>query len=84
MSLEKLDDLIETAWRVVNTDFDPGAIYQWKKQAFDYLAENLGHDHYYTQYFKNCVEELEQQNLLAGGGILTAAKEEMRQKSELL
>jgi hypothetical protein len=84
MSLKRLDDLIETAWHVVDTDFDPRAMYQWKKQAFDYLAENLGHDHYYTQYFKNCVEELEQQNLLAGSGILTAAKEEMRQKSELL
>ncbi len=82
MSLKRLDDLIETAWQVVNTDFDPGAMYQWKKQAFDYLAENLGHDHYYTQYFKNCVEELEQQNLLAGSGILTAAKEEMRQTSK--
>ena len=84
MSLKKLDDLIETAWHVVNTDFDKRAIYKWKKQAFDYLAENLGHDHYYTQYFKNCVEELEQQNLLAGSGILTAAKEEMRQKSKTL
>ncbi len=84
MSLKKLDDLIETAWQVVNTDFDTRAIYRWKKQAFDYLAENLGHDHYYTQYFKNCVEKLEQQNLLAGGGILSAAKEEMQQKIELL
>ena len=84
MSLKKLDDLIETAWQVVNTDFDAGAIYQWKKQAFDFLSENLGPDHYYTQYFKNCVDELEQENLLAGGGILTAAKEEIRQKSEIL
>jgi hypothetical protein len=83
MSLKKLDDLIETAWRVVNTDFDTRAIYQWKKQAFDFLSENLGADHYYTQYFKNCVEELEQENLLAGGGILTAAKEEMRRKSKI-
>jgi hypothetical protein len=83
MSLKKLDDLIETAWRVVNTDFDTRAIYQWKKQAFDFLSENLGSDHYYTQYFKNCVEELEQENLLAGGGILTAAKEEMRRKSKI-
>ncbi len=84
MSLKRLDDLIEIAWHVVNTDFDPRAMCQWKKQAFDYLAENLGHDHYYTQYFKNCVEELEQPNLLAGSGILTAAKEEMRQKSKTL
>ena len=42
MSLKKLDDLIETAWHAVNTDFDTKTIYQWKKQAFDYLAETPG------------------------------------------
>ncbi|MGO9117727.1 MAG: hypothetical protein ACLQPD_08970 [Desulfomonilaceae bacterium] len=82
MSLKRLDDLIEIARHAVNTEFDMQAIYQWKKQSLDFLAENLGHDHFYTQYFKNYMDELEQQNLLTGSGILTAAREEMRQKAE--
>ena len=82
MPLKKLDDLIETARHAVNTDFDMQTIYQWKKQSLDFLAEHLGHDHFYTRNFKNYMDEVEQQNLLTGSGILTAAKEEMRQRSE--
>ncbi len=82
MSLKRLDDLIEIARHAVNTKFDMQAIYQWKKQSLDFLAEHLGHDHFYTQSFKNYMDELEQQHLLTGSGILTAAKEEMRQRTE--
>jgi hypothetical protein len=82
MSLKRLDDLIETARYAVNTQFDMKTVYLWKKESIDFLTEHLGQDHFYTQYFKTFMDELEQQNLLTGSGILTAAKEEMRQKAE--
>lgn len=81
MSIQRIDDLIEIARDAVNSQLDLRTIYQWKKQSLDCLAENLGHDHFYTQYFKSFTDELEQQNLLTGSGILTAAKEAIRQKS---
>jgi hypothetical protein len=40
----------------------------------------LGPDHTYTQYFGDYVREAERTNLLAGRGILTAVKEQMRTK----
>ena len=82
MSVNRIDELIETATRAINAELDMNTVYRWKKQAFDFLAQNLGPDHYYTQYFKNYIDELEQRNLLTGSGILAAAKEEIRQKSD--
>ncbi len=82
MSVQRIDDLIETAWNVMQEDFDIRAVYRWKKEAFEFLADEFGPDHYYTQYFKNHVTELERQNLLTGGGILTAAKEVISDKGE--
>jgi hypothetical protein len=81
MQVEKrIDDLIEAGWHVLNSDFDTEAFQHWKKQAFNCLSALLGPDHTYTLYFKNYVREAEEKNLLAGGGILTAAKEEMAKR----
>ena len=79
MSSRRLDDLIRTAWDVIDSDFDPIAIYLWRKQALKFLDDHLGPDHYYAQCFRENVEETEQKNLLAASGILHAVKEEMSQ-----
>jgi len=79
MSSRRLDDLIRTAWDVIDSDFDQRAIYLWRKQALKFLDDHLGPDHYYTQCFRQNVEETEQKNLLTASGILHAVKEEMAQ-----
>jgi hypothetical protein len=75
MSVQRIDDLIEAAWTVIEEEFDIRAVCRWKKEAFEFLADEFGLDHYYTQSFKNHVREFERSNILTGGGILTAAKE---------
>lgn len=82
MSFHRIDDLIQAAWNVIEAEFDIRAVYLWKKEAFEFLSDEFGPDHYYTQYFKDNIRELERQNLLTGGGILTAAKEVISHKDE--
>jgi|WetSurMetagenome_2_1015567.scaffolds.fasta_scaffold463400_1 hypothetical protein len=82
MSVQRIDDLIEAAWNVMEDEFNIRAVYRWKKEAFEFLADEFGPDHYYTQYFKNHIRDLERQNILTGGGILTAAKEVISDKVE--
>jgi len=80
MSIQRLDNLIRAAWYVVDNDFDPRTIYEWRKQALEFLNDNLGPDHYYTQRLKSHIQEMEQKLLLSAGGILAAAREEMLQR----
>jgi uncharacterized protein (DUF2164 family) len=75
MSVQRIDDLIETAWNVMEEEFNIRAVYRWKKEAVEFLADELGPNHHYTQSFKDHTREFERQNILTGGGILTAAKE---------
>ncbi|MBI5572060.1 MAG: hypothetical protein HY914_19105 [Desulfomonile tiedjei] len=83
MASRILDDLIRTAWDVIDSDFDPRAIYRWRKQAIEFLDDHLGPNHYYTQCFRQNIEETEQKNLLTASGILHAVKEEMSQTRSL-
>jgi hypothetical protein len=73
----RIDDLIKAGWGVVDSNFHPAAFHHWRREAFYCLKALLGPDHPYTEYFKNNVRKAEQNNVLAGGGILTAAKETM-------
>jgi hypothetical protein len=82
MSVQRIDDLIEAAWSVMEDEFNIRAVYRWKKEAAEFLADELGPDHHYTQSFKDHTREFERQNILTGGGILTAAKEVISDKSE--
>jgi uncharacterized protein (DUF2164 family) len=77
MSTRAINDLIKTAQNAVETEIDIRVIYEWKKQALEYLEDQLGPDHYYTQYFTNYMKEIEQQTLLTGGGVLAAVREEV-------
>ncbi len=75
-----LDDLIETAWSVLYRDFDRRAFQNWQCQSLACLANLLGPDHSYTLAFKSHVQDPEELSVLIGGGILTAAKEEIDKK----
>jgi hypothetical protein len=74
---KQIDDLIEAGKQVLDTNFDPIAFSLWKSRAFDCLSTLLGPDHAYTMGFRDYVTEPEKKNILAGGGILVAAKERM-------
>jgi hypothetical protein len=76
-SKTKLDSLIEAAWQVIETEFDPAAFLNWRRNAFDYLTETLGPDHHYTRHFQEFVQDAQAGPLLAGQGILEATKQQM-------
>jgi hypothetical protein len=73
--LKLIDTLIEAGWRVVESGFDPLAFDQWRQTAFDCLLAIFGPHHAYTQYFAAFVKRPDTSNLLAGGGLLVAAKQ---------
>lgn len=72
----RIDDLIEAGWSVLDPDFDPVAFQRWRRRAFDCLAALVGPDHVYTRHFQNFVRQGRKTDLLAAGGILSAAKEQ--------
>lgn len=75
---EKLiDDLIEAGWYVLDTNFDETAFRNWRERALYCLAGLLGQDHHYTESFRSWVQGHEKNNVLTGGGILSAVKEEI-------
>ena len=71
------DDLIRAGWEVIESDYHTVAFQNWRQKAFDCLVELMGPDHMYTQYFENHIRQSKTQDLLAGTGILSAAKEEV-------
>lgn len=73
----RIDDLIEAGWGVLDSDFDPIAFEHWRLRAFDCLAALLGPDHVYTRQFENLVRQGGKRDLLAAGGILSAAQQQM-------
>ena len=70
----RIDDLIEAGWGVLDSDFDPVAFQRWRRRAFDCLTALVGPDHVYTRHFENFVRHGGKRDLLAAGGILSAAK----------
>lgn len=84
MSIEKkIDDLIETGWHVLESDFDQAAFQKWRKQAVDCVNALLGPDHTYSGYFRDDIREAGQKNLLTATGVLFAVREEMTKKAPL-
>jgi hypothetical protein len=74
---QRIDDLIEAGWGVSDSDFDPVAFLHWRRKAFDCLTALVGPDHVYTRHFENFVRQGRKTDILAAGGILSAAKEQM-------
>ena len=73
---QRIDDLIEAGWGVLNSDFDPVSFHVWRRTAFDCLTAMVGPDHVYTRHFENFVRQGGKTDLLAASGILSAAKEQ--------
>jgi hypothetical protein len=74
---QRIDALIKAGWNVLETDFDPVAFQHWRLKAFECLAAMFGPDHVYTKYFEHFVEQGDRTNVLAAGGVLVAAKEQI-------
>jgi len=78
---DQIDELIKAGWRVVDSDFDPVAFDHWRLKAFDCLTAMVGPDHAYTKYFEQFVKQEDKTNVLAAGGVLSAAKEQIKGNS---
>ena len=72
---ERIDDLIEAGWGVLDSDFDPIAFHHWRRRAFDCLTAVVGPDHVYTRHFAHFVRQGGKTDLLAAAGILSAAQQ---------
>ena len=72
--MDSLNELISVASVILDKGFDLQAFLNWKKTSFKTLNAHLGPAHYYTLNFGRLTEPNER-GLLAGGGILLAAKE---------
>ena len=75
---KSLDDLIEAGWHVIDTEFDAGAFYYWKRKALAFLTDFVGPDHESTRSFRNCIEQTEGFDPLDRSGILTASSNDTR------
>jgi len=75
--MEYLNDLINAAQSILEKGFDVQAFLGWKEVAFLALLGVLGPLHYYTRTFKQVTAAQDSLSLLAGKGILMAAKEEI-------
>lgn len=83
MSIERLlDELIVAGWRVLETDFDEKAFFQWRRRACDCLEALLEPNHPYLRLFQDHVEEAATLSLLAGGGILYSLREQVTTNSD--
>jgi len=74
---DRIDELIKAGWGVVDSDFDPHAFQHWRLKAFECLAAMFGPDHVYTKYFEDFVQQGDRTNVLAAGGVLVAAKQQL-------
>jgi len=77
-----INELIEVGWCLLNTSMDEAAIPLWKTQTLDCLISLLGPDHLYVTHIKDFFRKAERDRLLAGTGILTAAREELAGKAK--
>lgn len=78
--MDSLNDLITMAQNLLNGGFDIEAFLTWKSLAFLALLGLLGPFHYYTRNFTRLTADSDKRGLLAGEGLLTAAKEELAKR----
>ena len=76
-----IDDLIRAGWIIIDASKDEEAAARWKTRALECLTGLLGGDHVYVANLKNFLRRPGRGSLLAGTGILTAAKEELARDS---
>jgi hypothetical protein len=75
--MENLNELVAAAQAILDNGFNPSAFMSWEFLAFLTLAALLGPLHYYTQNFKRLTSGKTPQSLLAGRGLIEAAKAEL-------
>jgi hypothetical protein len=78
--MDSLNDLIAMAQSLLNNGFDMEAFLTWKSLAFLALLGLLGPFHYYTRNFTHLTAAADKHGLLAGEGLLSAAKEEVARR----
>jgi hypothetical protein len=72
-----LDSLIEGAWRIMGSCRENYVFEPWKENCLKCLTLLMGADHHYTHCFKSYVQHPDPLSLLAAGGLLEAAREEL-------
>ena len=80
--VQRIDDLIEAGWGVLDSGFDPVAFQRWRRRGFDCLTALVGPDHVYARHFQRFVRQEGEADLLIASGILSAAKEQMAGNEE--
>jgi hypothetical protein len=75
--MDSLNDLIKAACSFLDNGFDVQTFTSWKGLAVVTLVALLGPFHYYTQNFKRFTRVTNRRSLLAGTGVLVAAKEQI-------
>ena len=75
--MESLTDLINAAQTLLDSGLDLQTFFDWRIVAFLSLLSLLGPMHYYTRTFSRLTREAKQPCLLAGKGVLVAAREEI-------
>ncbi|MGO9570755.1 MAG: hypothetical protein ACLP5H_24785 [Desulfomonilaceae bacterium] len=75
-----ISDLIETGWSILDARTDEAAASKWKTKALYCLTSLLGPDHIYVTHLKDFFRKPGRGSLLAGTGVLTAAKEALAGK----
>ncbi len=75
--MENLNELITAAQGILESGFDVSSFMSWELLAFLTLAALLGPLHYYTQNFRKLTSDKTSRSLLAGIGLIEAAKAEL-------
>jgi hypothetical protein len=75
--MDILQALINAAQVFLDTGFSSDDFWLWQQLAFVTILALLGPFHYYTRHFGEFTEKPSKSGLLAGEGILEAAKEEI-------
>jgi len=75
--MESLNELINLAQFILDNGFDPQTFLTWKEAAFICLLGLLGPLHFYTRSFGRVTGRTDEKGLLAGEGLLIAAREEI-------
>jgi hypothetical protein len=81
--MEILTYLINRARGMLESGFGIQVFQGWESLAFLALLTSFGPFHFYTQSFRRLTSERNQQALLAGLGLLIAAKENLSQQYAL-
>ena len=75
--MDSLNDLINLAQFILDNGFDLQTFLTWKEAAFICLLGLLGPLHFYTRSFGRVTGRTDEKGLLAGEGLLIAAREEI-------